>query len=114
LRVQPGAQTITAYNNLLLGNRPLNTGIDGLFVNNPTVDATTFVLSDRQDYRVSKGSGLDRTYLAPPIISGMNLAPQREYVHPMATRLLPGTPTLPGARQTLQPDLQTSKNNLLQ
>lgn len=114
LRVQPGAQTITAYNNLLLGNRPLNTGIDGIFVNNPQVDATTFVLSDRHDYRISKGSGLDRTYVAPPIISGMNLAPQREYVHPMATRLLPGTPTLPGARQTLQPNLQTSKDNLLQ
>jgi hypothetical protein len=104
LRVQPGAQSVTAYNNLLLGNRPLNNGIDGLFINNPTVDASTFVLADRQDYRVRRDNGLDRTYVMPPLIVGMNLAPQQEYAHPMATRPLPGTPTLPGARQTMQPD----------
>ena len=105
LVVKPGQVDVIAYNNLLLGKRPLNTGIDGTFINNPNVDARTFVLSDRQDYRVSKDSGLDRTYVSPPVLPGMTLAPQREYVHPAATRLLPGTPTLPGARQTMQPDL---------
>lgn len=104
LFIKPGTVSITAYNNLLLGKRLLNTGIDGLFINNPNVDARSFVLSDRHDYRVSKDSGLDRTYVSPPTIPGISLAPQQEYVHPAATRLLPGTPTLPGARQTMQPD----------
>lgn len=106
LAVKPGASIVTAHNNLLLGKRLLNTGIDGIFVNNPNVNARTFVLSDRHDYRVIKDSGLERTYVAPPTIPGISLAPQQEYVHPAATRLLTGTPTLPGARQTMQPDAQ--------
>ena len=107
LVVKPGANSITAYNNLLLGKRPLNTSIDGLFVNNPNVDARSFVLADRHDYRIARDSGLERTYVAPPSIketSGFTLAPQQEYVHPASTRRLTGTPTLPGARQTMQPD----------
>ncbi|WP_202634847.1 right-handed parallel beta-helix repeat-containing protein [Rugosibacter aromaticivorans] len=104
LVVKPGAINITAYNNLLLGKRPLNTGIDGLFVNNPNVNARSFVLADRHDYRVTRDSGLERTYVPPPVANGITLAPQQEYVHPAATRLLTGTPTLPGARQTMQPD----------
>lgn len=104
LVVKPGPINVTAYNNLLLGKRPLNTGIDGLFINNPNVEARTFVLADRHDYRVIRDSGLDRTYVSPPAITGISLAPQQEYVHPAATRLLTGTPTLPGARQTMQPD----------
>ena len=107
LAVKPGTSIVTAYNNLLLGKRLLNTGIDGLFVNNPNVNARSFVLSDRHDYRVIKDSGLERTYVSPPIIKeadGLTLAPQREYVHPAATRRLTGAPTLPGARQTMQPD----------
>ena len=104
LVVKPGSINVTAYNNLLLGKRPLNTGIDGVFINNPNVEAGSFVLADRHDYRIIKDSGLERTYVSPPVITGINLAPQQEYVHPAATRLLPGTPTLPGARQTMQPD----------
>lgn len=109
LMAKPGA-SVTAYNNLLLGKRPLNTGIDGLFVNNPLVEASVFVLIDRStgryDVRLKNESGLQRTYVPPPTLSGINLAPQREYVHPAATRLLTGTPTLPGARQTMQPDAE--------
>lgn len=112
LAVKPGASGITAYNNLLLGKRLLNTGLDGLFVNNPNVDATSFVLSDRHDYRIARGSGLERTYVAPPSIKetgGPTLAPQQEYVHSAATRRLTGTPTLPGARQTMAPDLPSTR-----
>lgn len=109
LVIKPGAINITAYNNLLLGKRPLNTGINGLFINNPNVDAHAFVLSDRQDYRVSKDSGLERTYVSPPTVAGVSLIPQLEYVHPAATRPLSGMPTLPGARQTMQPDLPVSQ-----
>jgi len=109
LAVKPGTGIVTAYNNLLLGKRLLNTGIDGLFVNNPNVDARVFVLADRHDYRIARDSGLERTYVAPPSINGLILAPQQEYVHPAATRRLTGTPTLPGARQTMQPDTFSSK-----
>lgn len=104
LMVKPGAGVVKAYNNLLLGKRPLNTGIDGIFVNNPTMDTSAFVLADRHDYRIIKGSALQRTYTPPPSANGIDLSPTREYVHPAATRPLNGMPTLPGARQTMQPD----------
>ena len=105
LAVRPGAQTVKAYNNLLLGRRQLNTGIDGEFINNPNVDATSFILADRHDYRVRRESPLHRSYRSPGIASnGMELAPTHEYVHPATTRSLSTAPTLPGARQTLQPD----------
>ncbi len=39
LAVRPGFNVVKAYNNLLLGKRPLNTGgIDGEFINNPNVE----------------------------------------------------------------------------
>lgn len=106
LTVRPGFQVVKAYNNLLLGGRPLNSGgIDGEFINNPNVSAGTFVLADRHDYRIRRESPLHRTYRSPGTAnSGMDLAPTREYVHPAATRLVNTAPTLPGARQTLQPD----------
>ncbi|MDP1654450.1 MAG: right-handed parallel beta-helix repeat-containing protein [Rhodocyclaceae bacterium] len=107
LAVRPGAPVVKAYNNLLLGKRPLNTGgIDGEFINNINVTAETFVLADRNDYRIKRESPLHRTYRSPGSANGISLAPEREYVHPAGTRPLPGTPTLPGARQTLQPDQQ--------
>jgi hypothetical protein len=105
LTVRPGAQFVKAYNNLLLGRRQLNTGIDGEFINNPNVDAGSFVLAERHDYRVRRESPLQRSYRSPGTASsGMDLAPTHEYVHPASTRPLSAAPTLPGARQTLQPD----------
>ncbi|MDP2171384.1 MAG: right-handed parallel beta-helix repeat-containing protein [Rhodocyclaceae bacterium] len=105
LAVKPGFHIVKAYNNLLLGRRPLNTGIDGEFINNPNVDAASFVLADRQDYRIKRESPLHRSYRSPGVaVSGIDLAPTREYVHPATTRPLTTAPTLPGARQTLQPD----------
>ncbi|MDO8959796.1 MAG: right-handed parallel beta-helix repeat-containing protein [Rhodocyclaceae bacterium] len=105
LAVWPGTLSVKAYNNLLLGKRPLNTGIDGEFINNPSVDVASFVLADRHDYRIRRESPLHRTYQYPGVANnGMDLTPTREYVHPAATRPLNTTPTLPGARQTLQPD----------
>lgn len=107
LAVRPGFNAVKAWNNLLLGKRPLNTGgIDGEFINNPNVGEDSFILADRHDYRVRRDSPLQRTYRAPEPANGISLAPEREYVHPAGTRPLTGTPTLPGARQTLQPDRQ--------
>ena len=105
LAVKPGFSTVKAYNNLLLGKRPLNTGgIDGEFINNPNVGEGSFVLADRHDFRIQRESPLHRTYRAPGSANGFELTPDREYVHPASTRPLATTPTLPGARQTLQPD----------
>lgn len=105
LAVRPGFHVVKAWNNLLLGKRPLNSGgIDGEFINNPNVSADSFVLAERHDYRIKRESPLHRTYLPPGTANGISLAPEREYVHPATTRLLTTTPTLPGARQTLQPD----------
>ncbi|MDP2811890.1 MAG: right-handed parallel beta-helix repeat-containing protein [Rhodocyclaceae bacterium] len=105
LDVKPGAQVVKAYNNLLIGKGPLNTGIDGEFINNPNVGWEPFVLPQRHDYRIKRGSPLHRTYVPPGSANNVTLAPDREYLHPAATRPLATTPTLPGARQTLQPEL---------
>jgi hypothetical protein len=105
LTVRPGFQIVKAYNNLLLGRRPLNAdGIDGEFINNPNVAAATFVLAERHDYRIQRDSPLHRSFRAPGSANGIDLAPTREYVHPAASRPLGTAPTLPGARQTLEPD----------
>jgi hypothetical protein len=105
LHVKPGANAVRAFNNLLIGKGPLNSGIDGVFINNPNVDRGSFVLAERHDYRIKRESPLQRSYVSPGSANGIELAPTREYVHPAATRLLTTAPTLPGARQTLQPDL---------
>jgi hypothetical protein len=104
LAVKPGAGTIRAFNNLLIGKGPLNTGIDGVFVNNPNVDWGAFVLAARHDYRIKRDSPLQRTFKSPGTANDIDLAPAREYVHPAASRPLATMPTVPGARQTLQPD----------
>jgi len=106
LAARPGFHVVKAYNNLLHGKRPLNTGgIDGEFINNPNVTDETFILADRNDFRIKRESPLHRSFMFPGNANGILLTPDREYVHPAATRPLPGMPTLPGARQTLQPDI---------
>lgn len=101
---RPGFDSLHAYNNLLLGKRPLNTGIDGEFVNNPNVTAASFVLAERHDYRLVRDSGLERSFASVAAIDTVDLAPRHEYVHIARTRSLTGMPTLPGARQTREPD----------
>lgn len=102
LVTKPGAGTVRAFNNLLIGKRLLNNGIDGVFVNNPNVDRASFVLAERHDYRVKSNSPIQRTYMSPGTANGIDLAPVREYAHPSSTRRLDVAATLPGARQTMQ------------
>lgn len=105
LVAKPGFQVVKAYDNLLIGKRPLNSGgIDGEFVNNPNVEWEPFVLPQRHDYRIKRESPLHRTWRDPGSANGFSLVPSREYVHPTSTRPLTGMPTLPGAMQTLQND----------
>lgn len=104
LLAKPGFTLIKAYNNLLLGKGPLNRGTDGEFVNNPNVDYESFVLAQRMDYRIRRDSPLQRSYRVPGSANSISLAPAREYRHPTTTRPLNSAPTLPGARQTSEPD----------
>ncbi len=63
LAIRPGFNVVKAWNNLLLGKRPLNTGgIDGEFINNPNVTEDSFVMADRNDFRIRRESPLHRTY----------------------------------------------------
>jgi hypothetical protein len=103
LNVKPGAQIVKAYNNLLIGKGPLNNGINGEFINNPNVDWDSFVLAQRHDYRIKRSSPLQRSFRSPSSAGDIDLTPTGEYVHPATSRPLLTTPTLPGARQTLQP-----------
>lgn len=103
LVAKPGFHVVKAWNNLVIGKRPLNSGgIDGEFINNPNVGWEPFVLPQRHDYRIKRESQLHRTWRDPGSANGFALAPHREYVHPTTTRVLNFTPTLPGALQTLQ------------
>ncbi len=103
LNVKPGAQIVKAYNNLLIGKGPLNNGINGEFINNPNVDWESFVLAQHHDYRIKRASSLHRSFRSPGSAGAIDLTPTGEYVHPATSRPLLTTPTLPGARQTLQP-----------
>jgi hypothetical protein len=103
LNVKPGAKIVKAYNNLLIGKGPLNNGINGEFINNPNVDWESFILAQRHDYRIKRSSPLHRSFRAPGSVGDIDLTPTGEYVHPATSRPLLTTPTLPGARQTLQP-----------
>ncbi len=104
LSVKPGGGAVRAVNNLLVGKGTLDSNINGTFANNSHVDWEHFALASRHDYRVKADSPLLRTFVAPGVANGVNLAPAREYVHPVSSRTLPAKPTLPGAQQTLQPE----------
>ncbi len=104
LVVKPGFSKVRAYNNLLIGKRPLNNGINGEFINNPNTDGETFIHAQRHDYRIKRESPLQRSFLSPGSANNIELTPTHEYIHPVGTRALSSTPTLSGARQTLVSD----------
>lgn len=130
LRVAPGANTVKAFNNLLVGKGTLDggpkkalldqakstlkslvknaldmpgvqpTSIKGEFKNNLNVDLDIFAQAVRFDYRIIPGTLRANKYEAPGVVGQFNLAPQREYLHPASTKVLVGPPTMPGALQT--------------
>lgn len=103
LKVRPGAHAVKAYNNLIVSKTSLQKDNEGQFANNLNVNFEPFVLAVRRDYRIKRESGLKFTWVAPGSANGIDLAPTREYAHPLSTRPLTGMPTMPGAKQTLQP-----------
>lgn len=99
LRVRQGLGTVSALNNLLVGPAKLETAGPGDFRNNFNVDWDEFVLAAREDYRLRPGSKLRGKSIAPPSVSGIDLKPTREYVHPRSVRDVSPGKLSPGAFQ---------------
>jgi len=77
---------VTALNNLLVGNGPLDAGIAGKIGNNVNVDRAIFVDASQQDYRLRSPSNPPLEPVDPGVANGVNLSPRWEYVHPRQTR----------------------------
>jgi hypothetical protein len=131
LRVSPGAQIVRAVNNLLLGSGDLASGqrMESLrvfaktikaeilgqpvasvqpgtfsFLNNPHAEWSDVALEPRYDYRLGAKSPLRGKAVDAGEANGVNLRPDREYVHPRSTRpIAVGTRLSPGALQAVAP-----------
>ncbi len=103
LRVSPGAGKVRLVNNLLLGRGVFEPVGDAVVANNPRLSAGDFAAADRQDYRLKKIVRLPGKLADPGTANGVDLRPQREYVHPRQTRALANGASLPGALQTRAP-----------
>jgi hypothetical protein len=102
LRVAPGAVTVKASNNLLVGQGRLEDAIAGDYRNNPNVDWQPFELAAREDYRLKRDSRWVGQAVDPGSANGLSLMPTREYVHPTATQPLTRKLLSPGAVQSLR------------
>jgi hypothetical protein len=103
LAVASGGRSVFALNNLLLGNGRLESAGPGEYVNNPNAVAKDFVDAARQDYRLLPGNRFRVAEVQPRPVSGVELAPRREYMHPRRTRVLEGRALSPGALQSGAP-----------
>ena len=101
VRTLPGTQQLIFINNLLVGNGKIHTGTANITdVNNPRVDWDVFTQASRYNYRLNAKGQLFK--FAPP--ASAELAPRKEYKHPLASKPLSDTPTYPGALQNLRAD----------
>lgn len=101
LRVMPGAHAIRALNNLLVGPGGFNLSGQGDVRNNFKADAGDFANLAAHDMRLQRGSALVGRAVENAVANGQSLTPQREYVHPRATRAVPASTHNPGAMQSL-------------
>jgi hypothetical protein len=101
LRVEPGAQSVVAANNLRIGRGRYHVSDELLVLND--IDAPVGDVRDgsRYDYRLT-GSGRIHKYRKPlaETYEGMGLTPDAEYLHPRQIHRLIGPPTVVGALQT--------------
>jgi len=102
LRVSPGAVTVKASNNLLVGQGKLEDAIAGDYKNNPSVDWQPFEFAAREDYRLKRDSRWVGKAVDPGTANGVSLEPTREYVHPRSTQPLNRKPLSPGAVQSMR------------
>lgn len=100
LRVKPGAVTVKAFNNVLVGKGRLDDAAPGEYKANFTVDWDQFELAAREDYRLKRGSKLIGKAVDAGSADGQALMPVSEYVHPRSTAPLKGDARSPGALQS--------------
>jgi hypothetical protein len=102
LDVKPGNGNVTvkAINNLLVGSGKLESAGPGEYQNNINVDWDQFTQASRQDYRLLASSKLRGKAEKIGEVNGVQLSPDREYVHPRKTRILQGGALSPGALQS--------------
>lgn len=101
LRVKPGAVSIQAVNNLLVGQGDLERAGAGSFRNNYNVDFDEFVKANREDFRLQPASRLIGRGVLPDAADATDLKPRLEYWHPRSTRRPAGGTFSPGAMQTV-------------
>lgn len=103
LRAAPGNKRIKAVNNLLIGKNRLEPAGGEEYIANHQAEWSDVALAVREDYRLKRGSKLVGKAVDPGEANGVKLRPEREYVHPTSSRLLPDGPYSPGATQSLVP-----------
>lgn len=103
LRVKEGVSVVYAVNNLLVGKGSLDSVALGEYGNNFNVDAVNFVNLAAHDYRLKVSSRLVGKAITPKPSNNVNLQPESEYVHPLATQPVILPPFSPGALQSLGP-----------
>jgi len=99
LRVAPGVASITAVNNLLVGDGDLNTAGPGDYRNNLHAQARDLADLDNFDCALRSNSPLVGLAVDARTANGVDLKPRYEYRHPRATRALAGLAHNPGAIQ---------------
>ena len=100
LRVKPGADSVLAVNNLLVGPARLQPSTPGDFRNNFNVDRSAF--QPGGSYRLRSTAAVLGKAIDLGNNDGQDLRPQREYIHSAQTRALDIAPHNPGAMQQLK------------
>lgn len=103
LRVRPGANEVSAVNNLLLGPGKLEHAGEWDFRNNFSVDSKAFESATTYDFRLKIESGLVGRAIDAGNSNGHDLRLYSEYVHPMAVEKLIAHAQNPGAIQRSGP-----------
>jgi hypothetical protein len=103
LHVHPGAGRVDVLDNVVFGNRLEHPGAPGRFAANYAALWRDAAAPGRYDYRLRRGSHLVGRAQAPGSAHEVPLHPQREYVHPRASRMVTARTYSPGAFQGLAP-----------
>lgn len=102
LRAAPGATSVVAANNLLLGVGGWHGDAALSEANNPKLTPEDFVDPEHHDYRLREDPAHARLqWLAPALaeVGGVSLVPSAQYQHPRSLRRLDRPPRWPGAFQ---------------
>ena len=100
LKMKQGLGTVTAVNNLLVGQGTLDAAGPGDYRNNFNVDWDDFVFAARDDFHLRPDSKLRGKGITPPEITGVDLKPIKEYSHPRSAHDTPTKNLSPGAFQS--------------